>query len=34
MLTVGDRIPSFDLQAVVSTDQEKAVARVTEQSDG
>src|SRR5512134_1038032 len=33
MLTVGDRIPSFDLQAVVSSDQEKAFARVSEQSD-
>src|SRR5512134_2560794 len=33
MLTVGERIPSFDLQAVVSTDQEKAFARVTDQSD-
>ena len=33
MLTVGDRIPQFDLQAVVSTDQEKAFARFTEKSD-
>jgi peroxiredoxin (alkyl hydroperoxide reductase subunit C) len=33
MLTVGDRIPNFDVQAVVSTDMEKAFQRVTEQSD-
>jgi peroxiredoxin (alkyl hydroperoxide reductase subunit C) len=33
MLTVGDRIPQFDLQAVVSTDQEKAFTRITERSD-
>ena len=33
MLTVGDRIPQFDLQAVVSTEQEKAFARITEKSD-
>ena len=33
MLTVGDRIPGFDLQAVVSTDQEKAFTRITEKSD-
>jgi AhpD family alkylhydroperoxidase len=33
MLTVGDRIPDFDLQAVVSTDPEKAFTRVTQQSD-
>jgi peroxiredoxin (alkyl hydroperoxide reductase subunit C) len=32
MLTVGDRIPNFDVQAVVSTDMEKAFARVTDQS--
>ena len=32
MLTVGDHIPSFDLQAVVSTEQEKAFARITDQS--
>ena len=32
MLTVGDRIPSFDLQAVVSTDMDKAFARVTDES--
>ena len=34
MLTVGDRSPSFDLQAVISTDQEKAFARITDQSAG
>ncbi|HKA46110.1 MAG TPA: peroxiredoxin [Burkholderiales bacterium] len=34
MLTVGDRAPSFDLQAVVSTDMEKAFARITDQSGG
>lgn len=33
MLTVGDRIPQFDLQAVVSLDQDKAFARITDQSD-
>ncbi len=33
MLTVGDRIPQFDLQAVVSTDQDKAFSRITDQSD-
>jgi alkyl hydroperoxide reductase subunit AhpC len=33
MLTVGDRIPQFDLQAVVSTDQEKAFERITDKSD-
>jgi alkyl hydroperoxide reductase subunit AhpC len=33
MLTVGDRVPNFDLQAVVSTDMEKAFARVTSASD-
>ena len=33
MLTVGDRVPNFDLQAVVSTDMEKAFARVTDESD-
>jgi peroxiredoxin (alkyl hydroperoxide reductase subunit C) len=32
MLTVGDRIPNFDLQAVVSTDQDKAFARITHES--
>ena len=33
MLTVGDRIPSFDVQAVISTDMEKAFTRITEKSD-
>jgi peroxiredoxin (alkyl hydroperoxide reductase subunit C) len=33
MLTVGDRIPSFDLQAVVSLEQDKAFTRITEKSD-
>ena len=33
MLTIGDRIPAFDVPAVVSTDMDKAFARVTEQSD-
>jgi peroxiredoxin (alkyl hydroperoxide reductase subunit C) len=32
MLTIGDRIPGFDLQAVVSTDPEQAFTRITEQS--
>src|SRR5688500_17914895 len=30
MLTVGERIPGFDLQAVVSTDMEQAFARITD----
>jgi peroxiredoxin (alkyl hydroperoxide reductase subunit C) len=33
MLTVGDRIPRFDLQAVVSLEQDRAFARITDQSD-
>ena len=33
MLTVGDRIPQFDLQAVVSTEQEKAFERITDKTD-
>ena len=33
MLTVGDRIPNFDVQAVVSTDMENAFQRVTGESD-
>ena len=33
MLTVGDRIPNFDVQAVVSTDMEQAFQRITDQSD-
>jgi len=30
MLTVGDRIPSFNLQAVVSREQDKAFTRITD----
>ncbi|MEX0958864.1 MAG: peroxiredoxin [Burkholderiales bacterium] len=33
MLTVGDRIPDFNVQAVVSTDQEKAFTNISSQSD-
>ena len=33
MLTVGDRMPQFDLQAVVALEQDKAFARITDQSD-
>jgi peroxiredoxin (alkyl hydroperoxide reductase subunit C) len=33
MLTVGDRLPAFDVAAVVSTDQSKAFERVTDASD-
>jgi peroxiredoxin (alkyl hydroperoxide reductase subunit C) len=33
MLTVGDRIPAFNLKAVVSTDQDKAFTQVDEKSD-
>ena len=33
MLTIGDRIPAFDVPAVVSTDMDKAFARATEKSD-
>ena len=33
MLTIGDRIPAFDVPATVSTDMEKAFTRVTERSD-
>jgi peroxiredoxin (alkyl hydroperoxide reductase subunit C) len=33
VLTIGDRIPAFDVPAVVSTDMDKAFARVTDQSD-
>jgi alkyl hydroperoxide reductase subunit AhpC len=33
MLTVGDRIPQFDLQAVVALEQDKAFARFTDKSD-
>ena len=32
MLTVGDRIPAFDLQAVVSTEQDRAFTRIDNQS--
>ena len=33
MLTVGDRIPAFDLPAVVALEQDKAFARITDRSD-
>jgi lipoyl-dependent peroxiredoxin subunit C len=33
MLTVGDRIPHFDVNAVVSTDMDKAFRRLTNESD-
>jgi peroxiredoxin (alkyl hydroperoxide reductase subunit C) len=33
MLTVGDRIPAFNLKAVVSTDQDKAFTQIDEKSD-
>ena len=33
MLTIGDRIPAFDVPAVVSTDMDKAFTRVTDKSD-
>jgi peroxiredoxin (alkyl hydroperoxide reductase subunit C) len=33
MLTVGDKFPSFDLQAVVSTDPKQAFTRITDASD-
>ena len=33
MLTVGDRIPQFDVQAVVSTDMDQAFAHVSSASD-
>jgi alkyl hydroperoxide reductase subunit AhpC len=33
MLTVGDKIPAFDVAAVVSTDPEQAFTRITDQSD-
>ncbi|TXF10655.1 peroxiredoxin [Pelomicrobium methylotrophicum] len=32
MLTVGDRIPPFDVQAVVSIEDDKAFTRITEKS--
>ena len=33
MLTIGDKIPAFDVPAVVSTDMDKAFSRVSNQSD-
>jgi peroxiredoxin (alkyl hydroperoxide reductase subunit C) len=33
MLTVGDRIPAFNLKAVVSADQDKAFTQIDEKSD-
>jgi alkyl hydroperoxide reductase subunit AhpC len=33
VLTIGDKIPAFDVPAVVSTDMDKAFARVTEKAD-
>ncbi|HZP91923.1 MAG TPA: peroxiredoxin [Burkholderiales bacterium] len=33
MLTIGDRIPGFEVQAVVSIEQERAFARVSDRSD-
>ena len=33
MLTVGDKLPSFDLKAVVSADPKDAFAQVTDKSD-
>jgi len=33
MLTVGDKFPSFDLKAVVSTDPKTAFTQITDQSD-
>jgi lipoyl-dependent peroxiredoxin subunit C len=33
MLTIGDKFPSFDLNAVVSTDPAKAFERITDESD-
>jgi peroxiredoxin (alkyl hydroperoxide reductase subunit C) len=33
MLTVGDRLPQFDVNAVVSTDQDNAFKRITSESD-
>lgn len=32
MLTVGDRIPQFDLQAVVALEQDKAFTRITDKT--
>jgi peroxiredoxin (alkyl hydroperoxide reductase subunit C) len=33
MLTVGDRLPKFDLQAVVALEQDQAFKRITDTSD-
>ena len=33
MLTIGDRIPAFDVPATVSNDMDKAFTRVSDQSD-
>ena len=33
MLTIGDRIPAFDVPATVSTDLEKAFSRISDKSD-
>jgi peroxiredoxin (alkyl hydroperoxide reductase subunit C) len=33
MLTVGDRMPQFDLQAVVAVEQDQAFTRITDRSD-
>jgi lipoyl-dependent peroxiredoxin subunit C len=33
MLTIGSKLPSFDLEAVISTDPTAAFTRLTEQSD-
>jgi peroxiredoxin (alkyl hydroperoxide reductase subunit C) len=33
MLTVGDRLPEFDLTSVVSLEQDKAFAQITQASD-
>jgi len=33
MLTIGDKLPAFDVAAVVATDMEKAFTRITERSE-
>jgi peroxiredoxin (alkyl hydroperoxide reductase subunit C) len=33
MLTIGDKFPSFDLKAIVSTDPKKAFVRINDESD-
>ena len=33
MLTIGDRLPSFDVPATVSTEMDKAFTRITDKSD-